>query len=87
MKRAKPWNDTAAGRGAETAAAFGAELRARRLAAGRTQADVAEAAGLHEGSVSLLERGRRQPSLDVSFRLSEALGLGATAWARRRRIA
>ena len=79
MSRSKPWEDTERGRDADVAAAFGAELRARRLAAGRTQADLAEAAGLHEGSVSLLELGKRQPSLGVAFRLSQALGLSRLA--------
>ena len=74
MGRAKPWDDTETGRGAAVATAFGAELRARRLGAGRTQADVAEAAGLHGGTVSALERGTRQPSLDVVLRLADALG-------------
>ena len=85
MSTGKPWDDTESGRDRAVAVAFGAELRERRLADGRTQVELAEAAGVHNGTVSLLERGRRQPSLGVAFRLSAALGLprdglaGATA--------
>ena len=81
MTGGKPWDDTESGRDDPVAAAFGAELRARRQAAGRTQADVAEAAGVHAVTVSLIERGKRQPSLGVAFRLSEALGLDRVALA------
>ena len=82
MSEAKPWDDTENGRNAPVAAAFGAELRARRKASGRTQADLAEAAGVHAVTVSLIERGKRQPSLGVAFRLSAALGLPDDGLAR-----
>ena len=78
MSDGRPWDDTDSGRDARVAATFGAELRARRLAAGLTQAVVAERAGVHAVTVSLLERGKRQPSLGVAFRLSTALGLART---------
>jgi transcriptional regulator with XRE-family HTH domain len=38
---------------------FGAQVRALRLAAGLTQAELAEASGISERTVSDLERGRR----------------------------
>lgn len=82
MSEAKPWDDTENGRDASIAEAFGAELRARRKALGKTQADIAEKAGVHAVTVSLIERGKRQPSLGVSFRLSAALGLPRDALAR-----
>ena len=74
MTDGKPWDDTERGRDAGLAAAYGAEIRARRRAAGLTQAVVAERAGVHAVTVSLVERGKRQPSLGVAFRLAEAVG-------------
>lgn len=44
---------------------LGARLRARREALGRSQADVAEAAGVHVTYMSGLERGLRNPSILV----------------------
>jgi predicted ATPase/transcriptional regulator with XRE-family HTH domain len=44
---------------AQQAIPFGAEVRALRLAAGLTQAELAEASGISERTVSDLERGRR----------------------------
>lgn len=79
MNRGKPWDDTESGRDARVAAAFGAELRAERKGIGWTQARVAEAAAVHAVTVSLIERGKRQPSLGVALRLSEALGLEPTS--------
>ena len=82
MTDGRPWDDTEGGRDARVAAAFGVELRARRRTAGLTQAVVAERAGVHAVTVSLIERGKRQPSLGVSFRLSAALGLPRDGLAR-----
>lgn len=44
---------------------MGARIRQRREEAGRSQADVAEAAGLHVTYLSGLERGLRNPSILV----------------------
>ena len=82
MTTGRPWDDTERGRGAAVAAAFGAELRARRAGHGLTQGALAEAAGLSVSAISALERGRRQPSLSAAFRLSAALGLGRDGLAR-----
>ena len=82
MSGGRPWDDTERGRGRSVAAAFGAELRSRREAAGLTQARLAEAAGVSVSGVSALERGQRQPSLTVAFDLSRALSLRTDELAR-----
>jgi transcriptional regulator with XRE-family HTH domain/tetratricopeptide (TPR) repeat protein len=57
-------------------ASFGEMLRRHRLAADLTQAGLAEAAGLSEQAVSMLERGtRRRPRADTIHALSVALKL------------
>jgi predicted ATPase/class 3 adenylate cyclase/DNA-binding XRE family transcriptional regulator len=69
--------DGAAG-AAGAAAGFGALLRRYRVAAGLTQEDLAERAGLSARGVSDLERGaRRAPRPDTLRRLVRALGLRA----------
>lgn len=58
--------------------AFGALLRRHRLAAGLTQAMLAERAGLSERAINDLERDpRRTPRLETVTLLAEALGLSA----------
>ncbi|MDX6258941.1 MAG: hypothetical protein QOH84_629, partial [Kribbellaceae bacterium] len=53
-------------------------LREYRVAAGLTQAGLAEKAGLSEQAISLLERGtRRRPRIDTIEALGVALELGA----------
>jgi transcriptional regulator with XRE-family HTH domain len=54
---------------------LGNELRRAREEAGLTQEQLAEKAGLHRTYVSLLERGKKSPTLVVLFRLCGALGL------------
>jgi chromosome segregation and condensation protein ScpB len=51
------------------------ELRRRRRSLRLTLQDVAHQAGVHVSHVSLVERGRRTPSLDVLARLRGALGI------------
>jgi tetratricopeptide (TPR) repeat protein/transcriptional regulator with XRE-family HTH domain len=59
---------------------FSELLRRHRLAAGHTQATLAELAGLSEQAVSLLERGtRRRPRVETIHALSTALKLTAEA--------
>jgi transcriptional regulator with XRE-family HTH domain len=53
---------------------IGAELRARRTAAGRTVASVATEAGLSVPYVANLENGRGNPTLGALTRLAAALG-------------
>ena len=54
-------------------ATFGRVLRERRLAAGFSQEELAHAAGVHRTYIGLLERGLRNPSIDVSHALAQAL--------------
>src|SRR5947209_3219834 len=59
-------------------ASFGALLRQHRVAAGLTQEQLAERAGLSANAVSALERGlRRVPYRDTVRLLAKALGLVA----------
>jgi transcriptional regulator with XRE-family HTH domain len=52
---------------------FGSLIRRRRLALGLGQEALADKAGLHRTHVSLLERGKRMPSLQVIKKLAAAL--------------
>ncbi len=52
---------------------FGNLVRRRRLAIGLGQEALADKAGLHRTHVSLLERGKRMPSLTVIKKLAMAL--------------
>jgi transcriptional regulator with XRE-family HTH domain len=51
---------------------FASALRAAREAAGLTQAQLAERAGLH---LSAITRGWREPSLSTAAALAKALGI------------
>jgi len=53
---------------------FGSLIRRRRLAVGLGQEGLADAASLHRTHISLLERGKRMPSLLVIKKLAAALG-------------
>jgi len=53
--------------------AFGRVLRAYRLTLGLSQEGLAERADLDRTYPSLLERGLRAPSLEMLFRIAEAL--------------
>jgi transcriptional regulator with XRE-family HTH domain len=55
---------------------FGAAVRQRRIAAGLSQETLAERAGLHPTYVSMVERGVRNPTLDVAARIAKALKVG-----------
>jgi len=54
---------------------IGAAVRAGRSEAGLTQEELAERIGRHADSVSLIERGRTLPTLDMLVGLSAALKL------------
>jgi transcriptional regulator with XRE-family HTH domain len=55
------------------ARAFGKELRAARIARGLSQEALAAEAGVDRTYPSLLERGLREPTLEVFFRLCAAV--------------
>jgi transcriptional regulator with XRE-family HTH domain len=57
---------------------FGHELRKARLAAGLTQEELSYEAGLDRTYISHLENDHKSPTLDVLFRLSDALGVNAS---------
>ena len=52
---------------------FGTAVRNRRISAGFSQEKLAEIAGLHPTYISMVERGIRNPTLDVSARIAKAL--------------
>jgi transcriptional regulator with XRE-family HTH domain len=54
---------------------IGKELRRAREEAGLTQEQLADHARVHRTYVSLLERNKKSPTLDVLFRLCKALGI------------
>lgn len=54
---------------------FAEVLRQTRLRAGMTQEDLADRAGVSVRFVSLLETGRRQPSLSALAALGHGLGM------------
>lgn len=55
--------------------AFGEVLREYRQRAALSQEELAARAEVDRTYVSLLERGRRQPTLEVLFRLAAVLGV------------
>jgi transcriptional regulator with XRE-family HTH domain len=55
-------------------AAVGRAVRELRLAAGLSQESVADRSGLHRNYVGGVERGERNPTVEVLFRLGEGLG-------------
>lgn len=59
---------------------FGPRLRVLREAAGLTQAQLAEGAGLHPQAVVKLERGEREPAWATVLALAEALGVDCLAF-------
>jgi transcriptional regulator with XRE-family HTH domain len=55
--------------------AFAATLRQSRLSAGLSQERLARASGLDRTTLSLLERGKQQPTLSTILLLAEHLGV------------
>ena len=53
---------------------FGQRLRARRMALNLTQVMLFEQTGVAASYISLIERGRSNPSLDILEALSRAVG-------------
>jgi len=67
--------------------AFGRLLRELREERGLSQSQLALDSGLDQTFVSLLERGRRQPSLITMFALCDALGVAPETIVRRLSLA
>src|SRR3954470_704571 len=57
--------------------AFAARLREKRVAAGMTQLELAQRAGLAANYISRLEAARIAPGLDTVQQLADALGVTA----------
>ena len=74
---ADDWRDLAAAVDAwrRDRARAGARLRSLRLAAGRTQIELAVRSGLTHELISRLELGRRGPRAETVGRLADALGV------------
>lgn len=58
-------------------AAFGARVRELRTGRGRSQEDFAHRANLDRTYVSGIERGTRNPTLDIIHRLAQTLDVPA----------
>ena len=56
-------------------ARLGARLRALRLEAGLTQAELARRTGIHRPNIARVEAGRHTPSLETVSRLAHAIGI------------
>jgi transcriptional regulator with XRE-family HTH domain len=59
---------------------FARRLRELREAAGLTQVQLAQAAGLHRQGIAKLEGGERAPAWDTVQKLAAALGVDCTAF-------
>jgi transcriptional regulator with XRE-family HTH domain len=59
----------------ETPVFVGKRLRAARLSANLSQIDLANLCSTGQGHISAIERGRRQPSIEMANALAEALGV------------
>lgn len=66
--------------GKKRATGFGARLRELRLAAGLTQAELAERSGMHVQSLTKLELGEREPAWATALDLAQALGVSCEAF-------
>lgn len=58
-------------------------LRTLRTEQRLSQEELAERAGLHRNFVSLIERGKSQPTVDNLFRLADALEISAVELIQR----
>ena len=54
---------------------FGEAMRELRVSAGYSQEELASEMGLHRTYISMLERGKRLPSLQTVFRLSKIVDI------------
>lgn len=58
---------------------LGDELKRSREAAGMTQEKLSFAAGVDRSYISLLENGKKSPTVDLLFRICDALGVTASS--------
>ena len=58
-------------------------IRTLRKERGLSQDALAERAGLHRNSISMIERGESQPTVDTLFRLADGLGISAVELVER----
>src|SRR5258708_6353583 len=79
MLRASAMGGSAPSPATGMAQAFAVLLREHRLAAGLTQASLADLAGLSTRSIQHLEAGLGQPYVDTARRLADALALTPAA--------
>ena len=63
--------------------ALGVEVKARRLELGWTQEDLAGRAEIDRPYISLIEVGRKQPTLSVLYLLASALEMPFAEFAQR----
>jgi len=63
--------------------ALAVEIKARRLELGYTQEDLAGHCDLDRPYISLIEVGRKQPTLSVLFKLAGGLGFSFQEFAER----
>lgn len=59
---------------------FGENLKRHRIAAGLTQAELAEKSGLSLANIQNWERNHRDPRTDALFTLARTLGVSAEAF-------
>jgi len=59
---------------------FGSRLQQLRLAAGLTQAQLAQKSGLTQGAISRWEKGGREPGWSEAIALAAALGVTCEAF-------
>ena len=58
---------------------FGQALRILRNSKGLSQLDLATSLGISRSHIGRLETGEKQPSLDMVFRIAEALDVSASS--------
>ena len=71
MKKSSPKGDG----DRSVAKSFGQALRQLRLERGMSQEELGFASGYHRTYISLLERGKKSPSLQTIFQLAKALNV------------
>jgi transcriptional regulator with XRE-family HTH domain len=62
---------------------FGAKLKAAREAAGLTQQQLADRAGMYVHNIAKMERGVREPTWPTALKLAKALGVSVAAFEGR----